>query len=103
MLVASGSTVSHSNSSISLAGQAKASEIGASSCGPLRRHARAAHLEDELLAQLLVLGLERLVQLLEALLAEGVVGRPVGLVEGPPGGVDGPVHLGRRRVGRPRR
>ncbi len=34
MLVASGSTVSHSNSSISLAGQANASEIGASSCGP---------------------------------------------------------------------
>ncbi len=33
-LMASGSTVSHSKASISLAGQAKASEIGASSCGP---------------------------------------------------------------------
>ena len=63
------------------------------------RHARAADLEDELLAQLLLLGLERLVQLLEALLAEGVVGRPVGLVEGAAGGVDGALHLGRRGVG----
>ncbi len=38
-------------------------------------------------------------QLLEALLAEGVVGGPVGLVEGAPCRVDGSVHLGRRRVG----
>ena len=50
----------------------------------VRRHAGAADLEDELLAELLLLGLQRVVQLLEATLAEGVVGRPVGLVEGPP-------------------
>ena len=48
-------------------------------------HARAADLEDELLAQLLALLLERLLQLGEAALAQLAVGGPVGLVEGPPG------------------
>ena len=38
-------------------------------------------------------------ELLEAALAQRAVGRPVGLVEGPPGGVDGPAHVLRRRVG----
>ena len=66
-------------------------------------HAGAADLEDQLLAQLLALGLERVLQLLEAALAEGAVRRPVGLVEGPPGGGDGPLHVGRRRVGDLRR
>jgi hypothetical protein len=59
----------------------------------------AADLEDELLAQLFLLGLEGVVQLFEATLAEGVVRRPVGLVEGASGRIDGPVHLGRRRIG----
>ena len=62
-------------------------------------HHRAADFEDQLLAQLLLLGLQRLVELLEAALAEGVVGRPVGLVEGTAGRVDRPLHLGGRRVG----
>ena len=56
-------------------------------------HARRADLGDELLAVLLALGLERLLQLLEAALAQGAVGRPVGLVEGPPGRGDRPLHV----------
>ena len=58
-----------------------------------------ADLEDQLLAQLLLLGLDRVVQLQQAALAQLLVGRPVGLVEGAPGGVDGPVHVLLRRVG----
>jgi hypothetical protein len=49
--------------------------------------------EDELLAQLLALGVDRLVQLQQAALPQRTVGRPIGLVEGPPGGVDGPAHV----------
>ena len=62
-------------------------------------HARAADLEDQLLAELLPLDLQCLLELLEAALAEGAVGSPVSLVEGPPGGVDGPMHV---RLGRVR-
>ena len=46
-------------------------------------HARRPDLGDQLLAVLLPLGLERRLQLLEAALAQGAIGRPVGLVEGP--------------------
>ncbi len=66
---------------------------------PVGEHPRAADLQDQLLAQLLLLGLEAVLQLLEAVLAERVVGRPVGLVERPAGGDDGLVHVGRRAVG----
>ncbi len=62
-------------------------------------HPRAADLEDELLTELLPLGLEGLLELFEAALAEVPVGRPVGLVEGPPGGRDGPSHVGDGPVG----
>ena len=65
------------------------------------RHTRTAHLEDELLAQLLAVLLERSLQLGEAALAQLVVGGPVGLVEGAPGAVDGAVHVGARSVGHP--
>ena len=58
----------------------------------------AADLEDELLAQLLFLRFDRLVQLQQTALTQLVVGRPVGLVERPAGGVDGPVHVLFRRV-----
>jgi len=57
------------------------------------------HYLDQLLAQLLLLGLQRRMQLLEAARAERVVRRPIGLVEGPPGGVDRPLHLSRRGIG----
>ncbi len=62
-------------------------------------HARAPHLEDQLLAQGLPVLLERVLQLGQALLAPRAVGRPVGLVEGAPRRVDGAVHLVGRRVG----
>ena len=65
----------------------------------VRGHPRAAHLEDELLPQLFAVLLECLLQLGEAALAQFVVGGPVGLVEGAPGAVDGPVHVGARPVG----
>ncbi len=60
---------------------------------------RRADLEDELLAQLFLLLFDRVVQLQQTALAQLLVGRPVGLVEGAPGGVDGPVHVLLRRVG----
>jgi hypothetical protein len=63
------------------------------------RHARTAHLEDELLAQLFAVLLERLLQLGEAAFAQFVVDGPVGLVEGAPGAVDGAVHVRARAVG----
>ena len=69
----------------------------------VRQHARTAGLEDQLFAQLLPLGLERRLELLEAALAERAVGRPVGLVEGASRGVDGAMHVRLRRVARPRR
>ncbi len=62
-------------------------------------HARASHLEDELLSQLLAFGLERVLQLGEAARTELAVGRPARLVESPARGVDGPAHLGARSVG----
>ena len=63
-----------------------------------RDGARSANLEDEFLAQLFLLRLDRVVQLQQATLTELVVGGPVGLVEGTTGGVDGPVHVFLRRV-----
>ena len=60
---------------------------------------RAAHLGDQLVAQLLLLALDRLLQLQQALLAERVVGRPVGLVERAPRRGDGALHVVGRRVG----
>ena len=64
-----------------------------------RDGAGSADLEDEFLAQLFLLRLDRVVQLQQAALAQLAVGRPVGLVEGAPGGVDGPEHVLLRRVG----
>jgi hypothetical protein len=60
---------------------------------------RRADLGDDLVAVGLPLRLQGGLQLLEAALAERVVGRPVGLVEGPPGGVNGPLHVLGRSVG----
>lgn len=59
---------------------------------PGDRH-RGAGLGDELGAHLLAFGLQGLLQLFEAAPAEGVVGRPVGLVERPPGRGDGLRHV----------
>jgi ParB family chromosome partitioning protein len=61
-------------------------------------HARAAGLEDELLAERFALGFQRLLELLEAALAQRPIGRPFGFVEGPACGVDGAMHVGLRRV-----
>jgi hypothetical protein len=69
--------------------------------GPVGDQAGAPDLEDELLPQHLLLGDEGVVELEEAVPAEGAVRRPRGLVEGPAGGVDGPVHVARRGVGDP--
>src|SRR5688500_19301297 len=55
----------------------------------------ATDLEDQLLPQLLPLGLQGLLQLEEAALPERPVGRPAGRVEGTTGGVDRPAQIGR--------
>src|SRR4029453_15228186 len=55
---------------------------------PVRHHARAAGLENELLAQRFLLGFQRLLQLLDAAPAERAVGPPVRLVEGATRGID---------------
>ena len=52
-----------------------------------------------MLAQLLLLRLQRFVQLLETTLAKGVVGRPIGLVEAAAGRVNGTSHVLGRGVG----
>src|SRR5256885_1019683 len=65
----------------------------------VREHEGRADLGDEFRAQLLLLAHDRLVQLLEAALAERAVGGPVGLVERPPGGGDGALHVVDGRVG----
>ena len=65
----------------------------------MRHHAWATGFEDQLLAERFLLGLQRRLELLEAALAEGVVGRPVGLVECAASGVDRAVHVRLRRVG----
>ena len=62
---------------------------------------RGADLGDELCAQLLLLAHDRLVELTEALLAERVVGRPVGLVERAARGGDGALHVARPTRRRP--
>ncbi len=62
-------------------------------------HPRAPDLEDELFTELLALGLEGLLELFEAALAEGPVGGPVGLVEGPPRSRNGPLHVSHGPVG----
>ena len=65
----------------------------------MRHHARAPDLEDQLLAQQLLLALEGVLELEQAPLTERVIGRPTGLVERAPRGIDGTVDIGRRRVG----
>ena len=92
-------SVSQAYSSISRAGYFSPSASGASSCGPNVMARGEPDFEDEFLAQLLFLRFDRVVQLQQAALTQLVVGRPVGLVEGPAGGVDGPVHVLLRRVG----
>src|SRR5258705_2417071 len=57
------------------------------------------HLEDEFVAQLLLLGLDRVVQLQQTPLPQSVIGRPIRFIEGAPRRVDGPVHVVLRRVG----
>ena len=64
----------------------------------VRRHARAADLADQLLAERLALGFERRLELLETALAERAVRRPVRRVEGAACGGDGAVHVRLRRV-----
>ena len=54
---------------------------------------RTAHFGDEFGPQFLLLALDRGLELQEALLAERVVGRPVGLVEGASRGRDGALHV----------
>ena len=53
---------------------------------------------DQLLPQLLLLALERCLELQKAFLAEGTVGRPGRLIKRSPGGVDGLVHVSLRRI-----
>ncbi len=64
---------------------------------------RRADLGDDLRAQLFLVLVERFLQLLQARLAERAIGRPAGLVERPPGGGDGALHVGRRPRRRPGR
>ena len=67
--------------------------------GTVRHHARATDLADQLLAQELLLALERLLELEQAPLTERVIGRPGGLVERPARRIDRAVDVGGRRVG----
>ena len=71
---------------------------GAVELGPQRRHHGTPDLGDELGPEGLLLGLERGLQLREALLAEVPARGPVGAVERAAGGVDRPLHLGGGRV-----
>ncbi len=64
---------------------------------------RRADLGDDLRAQLFLVLVERLVQLLQAGLAKRPVRRPVGLVERTAGGGDRPLHVGRATRRRPGR
>ena len=82
----SGSERSQGNSSIILAGHLRASVSGQSTCAAKVIMRGEPDLGDDLLAQLLALGVERILELLEAALAQRAVGRPVGLVEGRAGG-----------------
>jgi len=66
--------------------------------GHVGHHHRGAHFCDQLGAEQLLLGDDGLVELAQAPLAEGPVGRPLRFVEGPPRRGNGPVHVGRRRV-----
>jgi hypothetical protein len=59
----------------------------------LGRHHRTADLGDEFVAQILLVGFDRHLQLLEAAPAQRTVCRPLGLVEGTPRGRDGVVHV----------
>jgi hypothetical protein len=60
---------------------------------------RAADLAHDLRPQVFLVLLERVLELLEALLAKGAVGGPVGLVERPAGGADGAVDVLGGRIG----
>jgi hypothetical protein len=59
----------------------------------LCRHHRAADLGDQFLAQVVLFGFDRQLQLFQAPLAQRAVRRPVGLVERPARRGDGPVHV----------
>ena len=65
----------------------------------MRHHARAADLEDQFLAQQLLLALEGILELEQAPLPERMIGRPTGLVERAPRRVDRTVDIGGRSVG----
>jgi hypothetical protein len=65
----------------------------------LGRHRRAADFRDEFVAQVFLLGLDRRLQLLQASSAQRTVGRPIGYVESPARGRDGPLHVLRLRGG----
>jgi hypothetical protein len=82
-----------------LGGVAKGALQRAVELRALRDHPGAPDLEDELLPQLLALGVERLLELLQAAPAKGAIGRPAGLVERPAGRGDGTAHLRGRPVG----
>ena len=60
---------------------------------PVGEATGAAHLQDELFSQFLLLRFEGPLQLPEAVLAERTVGGPVRLVEGAPSGGDGTSHV----------
>ncbi len=60
---------------------------------------RTADLGDQHPPEPLLVALERVVQLSQAVVAEVQIARPVGLVERPPGGSDGPLHVGDGAVG----
>ena len=65
----------------------------------VREADRRADLGDDLRPQLFLVLVERVLQLLQARLAERPVGRPRGLVERPAGRGDRPVHVGGDAVG----
>ena len=90
----SGNAVSHWKRSISSIGQEMAWASGRAICGPPSHSMRGAPASWISSSRELVLhGGQPLLELLEAVLAEGVVRGPVGVVEGPTGRVDGPAHV----------
>ena len=62
-------------------------------------HSRTSDLENEFFAKFLLLRLQRILQLQQTTLAQGVISGPIGFVEGAARGVDGAVHVSLRRVG----
>ena len=89
----------HGNSSIIRAGQRQRLAQRDVELGPVGEHDRAAHLGYQLGSQLLLLALERCLELAERCGAQrGVVG-PTTAVSRSSGGGDGPLHVGARAVG----